>query len=153
MDKKLDTSFVGHHVSSGGFIFCRVEGVDYVVLLQNSKNEYVFPKGHLENGEEMLETAKREIEEETGINATDLQVLNSVPSDRVEYKFTDKNGFENTKEVYIFTFKVSEKFPLIKEDNPGFLGVAWFDVSEAKKILSYNLESLEKSYEEYLKSL
>lgn len=45
------------------------------VLVFESNNRYIFPNAHIENGESMIETAKREILEETGIEATFIQNL------------------------------------------------------------------------------
>ena len=60
------------------------------ILLINSKNEillgyshhdYQFPGGHVENGEELIQTVNREIKEETGI---DLKLKNIEPFARIE---------------------------------------------------------------------
>ena len=40
-----------------------------VVLRHTSKDEYLFPKGHIEPGETLEQTAVREVEEETGLEA------------------------------------------------------------------------------------
>lgn len=41
-----------------------------VLLLQHRTGEWVFPKGHIEDGETLLEAALREVEEESGVVAT-----------------------------------------------------------------------------------
>ncbi len=114
----------------------------------------MFPKGHLESGKDKLTAAKRETEEEVGIKSTDLILINNYDKDyfEINYKFTDKNNFENTKDVFIFAFKVLEKTKLKREDNQDILEVGWYEVSEAKKLLSFNLESLDWAYSEFLKS-
>ena len=40
---------------------------DQVVLRRTARGEYLFPKGHLEEGETEEETALREVAEETGL--------------------------------------------------------------------------------------
>ncbi len=37
-------------------------------MRRTAKGEWVFPKGHLEEGESLEETARREVEEETGLH-------------------------------------------------------------------------------------
>lgn len=55
--------------SCGAVVFRRL-GEDFRVLLVKNRNGkyWGFPKGHIEDGENEVETAKREILEETGLN-------------------------------------------------------------------------------------
>jgi 8-oxo-dGTP pyrophosphatase MutT (NUDIX family) len=62
--------------------------------LKHKERYYVFPGGHMQNGEEPMDTALREIEEETTIKATDLklafEVQDYLPKQRNEYYFIGK---------------------------------------------------------------
>lgn len=60
------------------------------------KNSFSIPKGHIEKGEDLIDTAKRETFEETGIDTRNLKI-NSTP------RFVDytKNG-KVYKRVYYF---------------------------------------------------
>ncbi|MGE5619426.1 MAG: NUDIX domain-containing protein [Sphingomonadaceae bacterium] len=51
---------------------------DQVVLRRTPKGEYLFPKGHLEPGESAEETARREVEEEVGLEAEIVAPLGEV---------------------------------------------------------------------------
>jgi 8-oxo-dGTP pyrophosphatase MutT (NUDIX family) len=54
--------------SAGAVIFRRQgRGILYL-LLQHTRGHWAFPKGHIEKGERSIDTARREIEEETGIS-------------------------------------------------------------------------------------
>jgi 8-oxo-dGTP pyrophosphatase MutT (NUDIX family) len=138
-----------HHVSAGGYIFFNNGVEDFVVLIKNSQNEYLFPKGHVENNESFLETAKREIEEEVGIKKEDLKELSGAPVVKIEYIFKNDNGENETKEVHIFPLTVSYMYELKKEDNPKIIEVGWFPVEKAKELISYNKEAFLQTYNIY----
>ncbi len=80
-------------------------GVGIGVLIQNSKGEillglrqgshgegeWCFPGGHLEFGETVFETAKREVSEETGLEVDEFNLISV--ADELKYIKTDnKHG-------------------------------------------------------------
>src|SRR5688572_25963457 len=59
---------VVHETTAGGVIFRRSpEGKLEILLIQDAKNRWTIPKGHVEPNEEPKATAEREIREETGL--------------------------------------------------------------------------------------
>jgi len=60
---------VVRETTSGGIVFRRhvKTGEVQILLMQDAKNRWTIPKGHVEPGEEPRETAEREIREETGL--------------------------------------------------------------------------------------
>lgn len=60
---------VVRETTSGGIVFRRHPKTQEVqiLLMQDAKNRWTIPKGHVEQGEEPRETAEREIREETGL--------------------------------------------------------------------------------------
>lgn len=60
---------VVRETTSGGIIFRHAEktGQIEILLIQDAKNRWTIPKGHVEPGEEPKQTAEREINEETGL--------------------------------------------------------------------------------------
>lgn len=67
---------VVHETTSGGVIFRRSEKTNQleILLIQDAKNRWTIPKGHVEEGEEPKQTAEREIREETGLQ--EMKVMN-----------------------------------------------------------------------------
>ena len=61
--------------TAGGIIFRRSpknpETVE-ILLIQDSKNRWTIPKGHIEEGESARQTAEREIKEETGLKKMEI---------------------------------------------------------------------------------
>jgi 8-oxo-dGTP pyrophosphatase MutT (NUDIX family) len=65
-----------HETTAGGIVFRhnpRTEKLE-VLLIQDAKNRWAIPKGHVEPNEEPKDTAVREIREETGLK--DMKVYN-----------------------------------------------------------------------------
>lgn len=60
---------VVRETTSGGVVFRRNADTNQVeiLLIQDAKNRWTIPKGHVEPGEEPKATAEREIKEETGL--------------------------------------------------------------------------------------
>lgn len=52
---------------AGGVVF---DPQGRVLLLKRHNGPWVFPKGHIDPGEQALDTAVREVEEESGVSAT-----------------------------------------------------------------------------------
>ncbi len=59
--------------SCGAVVFTRENGQILYLLIRNKNGSWGFPKGHMEAGERELETAAREIWEETGLRVRFLE--------------------------------------------------------------------------------
>jgi ADP-ribose pyrophosphatase YjhB (NUDIX family) len=66
---------VVRETTSGGVVFRRTKDGDVqILLMQDAKNRWTIPKGHVEKDEDPRDTAAREIQEETGLK--EMRVLN-----------------------------------------------------------------------------
>ena len=150
MQTKMNTKYVGHHVSSGGFVFYEDSTTKeiYVALLKDKNKNWWIPKGHVEGWESQVEAAFREIEEEMGIKKEKLEFVDFCHKDSYSY---EENGGINTKEVYINIFYTREKFELSTDENDeNLLEVKWYKFDEALEIIAFNKNELTLSKKIFL---
>ncbi len=56
-----------HYIKSCGFVaFRQIENKNYYLIIKSHNGDIGFPKGHMEAGESEIQTAIRELREETG---------------------------------------------------------------------------------------
>jgi len=103
--------------------------VEYLLLL-NSKGHWDFPKGHVEEGESLIEGAKRELEEEAGIKS-----IKAYPTfmEKISYYYVEQ-GERRFKEVYFFLGEVASKEVKISFEHTDY---RWVSCEEGIKLLSY----------------
>lgn len=92
--------------SCGAVVFTRSNEHILFVVVQEKAGAYSFPKGHMEGDETELETARREIFEETGLRPDFLPGFREVD----EYDLSEKPGVR--KRVTYFLAEYTDK-PLI----------------------------------------
>ena len=145
--KSINTKFVGHHISAGGYIFFKnkIENQLFVILLKNKKGEWWIPKGHIESWESDLQACYREINEEVGIKKDDIVYVG--PLENYKFSFLDENNKENTKEIYIHIFKAHEMLELnVENGGSDVVEANWFSENEAlAKIMPYSKKQLENA--------
>ncbi len=121
----------GEERSAGFVLFRRFDDRRHYLLLRHRNGgHWAFPKGRIEPGEDELETARREVEEETGID-----MLEPIPGFREvsAYRF-DREGRTIAKTVVYFLAGVdAEKIRLSSEH----ADAAWLDADGARKRLTY----------------
>ena len=122
--------------SCGAVIFRQEGKKTYFLLLEHSRREdrtkhyFDLPKGHVEKGEEELDTVKREVEEETGI--TDLN-FNESFRERIHYFFKVK-GETISKDVIFFLAETKTEKVKISHEHTGY---RWAEPEEAIKTATY----------------
>ena len=110
------------------------KGIEYL-LLHHGGEYWNFPKGRTETGETEMQTALREVKEETGI-----EKINIFDGFRYEYDyaFDDhiKNGVREkiSKHAIFFLGEVLEDKIRISDEH---IDYGWFDYNTAKKRMFY----------------
>ncbi len=118
--------------TAGGVVFRRNEknGVE-ILLIQDAKNRWTIPKGHIEEGETAKETAQREVREETGL--AEVEVLNWLGKIHFRYRRASSLVLMTT-EIFLIAGKGNTD-KLKAED--WMNGIAWFPASEALDKIEY----------------
>ena len=116
------------------------------LLIQHQAGHWAFPKGHADPGESALSTAKRELEEETGIR--DYEVLEersfveyysflqeAVPSSVKHYSLAKEGELIEKSVTYFVAFVNSMEVVLQAEE---VQNSAWSSFEEAVKLITFD---------------
>ena len=99
-----------------------------ILVLQQVAGHWGFPKGHVEEGETEIQTAKREIKEETNL---DVEINENF---RYTENYSPAEGIEK-EVVYFIAKKVGGKIKIQEEE---VKGIGWFTYEEAMERLTYD---------------
>lgn len=117
-----------HEKSCGAIVYRKFHGNTEILLIKHiNSGHWSFPKGHVESGETEVETAHREILEETGIDV----IIDSSFRETVSY--SPKRG---TLKVVVY-FLARAKNVNFKPQKSEIAEIKWVDICYAVKILSY----------------
>jgi diadenosine hexaphosphate hydrolase (ATP-forming) len=108
---------------AGGVV---VDGAGRVLLVRYRSGAWAFPKGHVEPGETLEQTAVREVREETGVAAA---VLAPLPATH----YTNDRG--EARVIHWFAMRAGADAPTTLEDT--FPEGGFFAQAEAAGMLSY----------------
>lgn len=125
-----------YYVAAGGILR---RGSEVLLLHKHHLNEYVLPKGHVEDGETLEQAAVREVQEETGYGSLRVLVLLGEP---LRSEFMRKGRWTMRDETYFLME--------LEDDRPATLGVyddherdrqifhlLWLPLPEAVERLSF----------------
>lgn len=124
--------------TSGGIVFrlSRDKKDIEILLIQDSKNRWTIPKGHIEPGENAKQTAVREIGEEAGLYH--ISVLCWLGKIHFKYRRLDKLVLMTTQ-IYLVHSLDSHETP---QKEKWMNGIKWFKFSDALDAIEY--EDIEK---------
>lgn len=119
-------------VSSGAVIVRKNKKLWEVLLIRDMKEMLTFPKGFVEKNESIIDAARREAKEETGI--TGLRYKATLPP--ISYIYT-RNGMAVHKTVYYALFSYTGNQRLIPQIKEGISKIQWIPILKACDIIGY----------------
>ena len=119
------------HESAGGVV---LNSKGQVLVVNQNRNSWSLPKGHLDPGEDELVAAKREIYEESGIKKlTFLKKLGTYERPKIGLKGGDDAA--QIKRITLFLFTTEEmRLQPLDPDNPE---ARWVERSDVPGILTH----------------
>lgn len=117
--------------SAGGVVYRVDGGTPLFLLIRDSYQNWGFPKGHLEDGEELEATALREVGEETGLAG--LTARGAI--DSIDWFFRFRGQLiHKFCHFYLFETAESRTCPQRAE---GITACRWMPFEEAESLISY----------------
>jgi 8-oxo-dGTP pyrophosphatase MutT (NUDIX family) len=118
--------------SAGGVVFRIDAGQPLFLLIRDSYQNWGFPKGHIEPGEQPDEAARREVSEETGLGA--LAIRGAI--DTIDWFFRFRGQLIH-KSCQFFLME-SVEASTSPQRNEGITACRWITFEEAEALISYS---------------
>jgi len=131
-NRRPSISEVVREPTAGGVVWRRnSRGALEILLIQDAKDRWTIPKGHIEEGETSKETAEREIQEETGLQHMTMQ--NWLGKINFQYR-RQQSLVLMTTDIFLVAAK-GDTDALKPED--WMRNIKWFPASEAVDLIAY----------------
>ena len=114
--------------SCGAIVYRKHHGNTEILLIKHvNSGHWSFPKGHVEENETEVETATREIKEETGIDV----IID--PTFRETVSYSPK---KDTQKVVVYFIAKAKNYDFIPQEEE-ISEIRWVEIGHALSILTY----------------
>jgi len=127
--------------AGGGLVYNK--NGDVLFIFRNGK--WDLPKGGIEKGEEISDTALREVEEETGVGG-----LTIVKKLQKTYHVFKRNGKYKLKVTHWFEMQSTFEGVPIPQTKEGIESAIWLNPTQVKEALKHSFENVKLLFEEEL---
>lgn len=133
-----------HEKSCGALVYCKKQDkLQLLVLRHKMGGHWSFPKGHVEQGENEIQTALREIKEETGLNVEIIEGF------RQQVAYSPRPSIK--KQVVYFLAYAKDTQTTPQEDE--ISEIQWIDFDKTYNYLTYdNDRRLVQSAKRFMKN-
>lgn len=129
--------FVGHRpIILPGSVVIIVNEQGEILLQERSNSNWGLPGGLMDLGESLIDTAKREVLEETGLHIDNLVLLDLLSGPDYFYKNPNEDELYSVTAVYTTTDYIGELKP---------------DMDESKNLKFFNIDDLPEGMEQEYK--
>ena len=117
-----------HEKSCGAIVYRRFHGNIEILLIKHiNSGHWSFPKGHVEGDETELETARREIKEETGLDV----ILDQTFRETVSY-----SPKRDTQKIVVYFLALARNYDFVPQEEE-IAEIRWVDIVRAARMLTY----------------
>jgi 8-oxo-dGTP diphosphatase len=123
-------------MSAGGVIYRRQAGAIEIALIK-VRNRWGLPKGHVEEGESINDTAVREVREETGLEGRVSKKLGDI-----RYSYRDRRSAEEPVRIYkrVHFYLLRYLKGDVRDHDHEVDEARWFPIEEAIRNLKFPTE-------------
>jgi 8-oxo-dGTP pyrophosphatase MutT (NUDIX family) len=119
--------------TAGGMVFRHAGGTVDILMIQDRMGRWTIPKGHVEEGESLEQTALREVGEETGLH--DMAIRDKLDKIHFFYRKEGKLIFMTT---HVFLMEaLGDTEAVVPEESEGIVDAKWFTQAEALELIEY----------------
>lgn len=122
--------------TAAGGVLTDVTGARVLLLVRPSRDEVRLPKGHVEAGENIADTALREVIEETGYD--DVELISDLGEQLVAFPLEGKIVLR-TERYYLMRACTAHQIARPPADDQQFFPI-WVEWEEAPKHLTFEVE-------------
>src|SRR5438094_9843614 len=126
-----------HRISSGGVVVRRAGAGYEVALIRVARADgdaWALPKGWIEKGEDLEQTAVREVREETGLDAKVLRKLGEITYEF--YSKADRSRIVKTVHLFLMEWLGGDT----ADHDDEVEEVRWFPLEDALRMMPYKTE-------------
>ena len=135
-------------VKSCGVLIVRGEPIREFLLMRHA-DRWDLPKGHVDPGETEMQCALRELREETGIAATDVELVDGFRFESHYPVRAKKSGQVYNKTLVIFLARLVRDVPIEVTEH---IGYEWFAWNPPHKIQAWTIDPLLAALDDFLRT-
>ena len=133
---------------SCGFLIVRGEPIREFLLMRHA-DRWDLPKGHVDPGETEMQCALRELIEETGITADDIEIVDGFRFETHYPVRGKRDGKLYEKTLVIFLARLKRDVSLVMTEH---LGHQWFAWSPPHQIQAFTIDPLLAELDRFIQS-